>query len=163
MEIRLIKPEEIDECTKIIFDSNIGKPYYHMFEILKEGLMDGIRKDEVYVSETDHEIAGVIWFQQKGMFDSFPYLKMIVVKEEARKKGIASQLMDFFENKALCVDGKTRFFTKVFLLVEKENNDSYQMYKGRGYRFIAEIPDLLMKGKTEQLLMKLVKAEKFPK
>ena len=103
------------------------------------------------------DIRGVVWYQREGMFHSFPYLHMIVVKEGYRQQGIGTSMMDFFEQDVLN-KGKNHLRTKVFLTVGDFNLSAYQFYLSRGYIELGKFESLFRKGITETLLMKRVTA-----
>ena len=104
-------------------------------------------------------ILGVIWYQREGMFHSFPYLHMIVVRDEFKRQGIGSKLMDFFEQDVL-LNGNNHLRTKVFLTVGDFNPTAEQFYLARGYTELCVLKDLFRRGVAEKLMMKKVSASK---
>jgi GNAT superfamily N-acetyltransferase len=60
---------------------------------------------------------------------SCPHVESLGVKEDYRKKGIATKLMDFVENLV-----KRKGYSEIGLSVEKDNNFLKNLYKKRGYK-----------------------------
>ena len=76
-------------------------------------------KEEIYIAiDNNHSCKGFIWFILDGIFHSFPYLHIIAVNEENRKRGIGKKLLKFFED--LCF----KDYTKLFLVVADFNPDA---------------------------------------
>lgn len=59
---------------------------------------------------------------------SCPHVESLGVKEDYRKKGIATKLMDFVENLV-----KRKGYSEIGLSVEKDNDFLKNLYKKRGY------------------------------
>ena len=94
----------------------------------------------LYVAFADKECVGFYYIIPKGAFHSFPYLHLIVVKEEYRGKGIGRVLLEHSENIAF----KTA--NKLFLVVEQTLSN--------GFCRVGEIPSLYRQGISEFLMMK---------
>lgn len=162
MDIVKAESEDLEECTNIIFASELGKIYYPnrnaIYEQIREGICTG---DKVYVAKNSGgDTEGCVWYQQKGMFRVFPYLHIIAVKNECQCHGIGKILLDFFEYDALC-SGYNRLRTKVFLTVGDFNVGAERFYLKSGYRKIGEIENLYRKKITEKIYMKVVRASDF--
>ena len=157
MAIVKARPNNLDECTNLLFSSVLGKKYYPSLELLKNEVEKGISLGEIYLEEIT--ILGVIWYQREGMFHSFPYLHMIVVRDEFKRQGIGSKLMDFFEQDVL-LNGNNHLRTKVFLTVGDFNPTAEQFYLARGYTELCVLKDLFRRGVAEKLMMKKVSASK---
>lgn len=143
-----------DACADIIAGTDIGRNYFPTRELLTDAIAAAAERHELHAAVDDAEVAGVLWFQMRGMFDTFPYLHIIAVDEARRGRGVGSLLMDHFEKTAR--DGRLR--TKVFLLSAADNAAAHAFYERRGYQKICEIKGLFRKGITEQLYMKQVRA-----
>lgn len=155
MEIIKAKDENVQEYAEVIYLSEIGQKYYPKRELLREKVIEGMAKDSFYVAVSGEECIGVLWYQQEGMFHTFPYLHMIVVKEGFQNQGIGSKLMDFFERQIL-VDGTNHLRTKAFLAVGDFNEKAQFFYLKRGYQEVVQMKGLFRKGITEKIFMKIV-------
>lgn len=162
-DMGIVKAElaDLDQCVDILFIPELGKLYFPKRELLRSEVEKSIHSEEVFVEKTLQEptIQGVIWYQRKGLFHSFPYLHMIAVRDECRHQGVGARLMDFFEQDLLRA-GKNRMRTKVFLLVSAFNASARQFYRNRGYEEVSRFENLFRKSVTEILLMKKVTAAK---
>lgn len=86
MEIRILEAniEDLDECVELIFETEIGRRYYPTKDALQLEVEKGMTKDEFYnAKDYNGEIIGILWYQQEGMFHSFPYLHMVAVRENS--------------------------------------------------------------------------------
>lgn len=154
---------DLDQCTDLLFISEIGKLYFPKKESLRAELEKSLGIDEIFVEKTvnaagafDPDIQGVIWYQKEGLFHAFPYLHMIAVRDGCRHQGVGTRLMDFYEEDSLH-SGKNRLRTRTFLLVSESNSAARQFYRNRGYTVMGKFDGLFRKGVTEILLMKRVR------
>lgn len=166
MAIVQARQNDLDQCVEILFTSEIGSYYYPNKELLKAELRIGIDRDKVFIQKsgrggvsTNYDVLGLIWYQQEGMFHTFPYLHMIAVKDDCQKQGIGTELLDFFEAEVL-KSGKNHIRTKVFLTVGDFNKNAESMYRRRGYNELCKIENLFRKGVIETLMTKTVIAGK---
>ena len=84
---------------------------------------------------------------------------MIAVKDDFKRRGIGTTLMDHFEHDVL-FNGKNRLRTKVFLTVGDFNPGAEKFYLERGYVELSQFKDLFRRGITEKLMMKKVAVSK---
>lgn len=162
MAIVKARKEDLSQCVDILFSSSLGQMYYPIRELLEEEVERGVLKDDLYVENGggyDSLISGVIWYQREGMFHSFPYLHMIAVKDEFKRQGIGTRLMDYFEKDVL-VNGRNHLRTKAFLTVGEFNPGAEMFYLDRGYVELGQIKALFRRGITEKLMMKKITATK---
>lgn len=146
--------EELEKCVDIIFDSEMGKKYYPTRKSLLAEVEKGIIEDEFYVTKNfEGKIVGVLWYQKKGIFHSFPYLHVIAVSNDVQNQGIGTKLLDFFEEEAI---KSGNFKAKVFLTVGDFNGNAERLYQNRGYIKVGEIEGLFRRNITERLYMKVI-------
>lgn len=158
--------DDLEQCVDILFESELGRNYYPRRELLEIAVKKGLDEDKIYVKKDPEggessgaEVVGVIWYQLEGIFHTFPYLHMIAVKEGHYRKGIGTELMDYFEQDVL-FSGQNHLRTKVFLTVADFNEAAENLYLRRGYSKLCEIKGLFRKGVTEKFMMKIVTADK---
>ncbi len=159
MLIHQLKASEVEEFAKLLMETRIGKDYYPTHEFLIKELNNGMKEDSLYIAYLDEkqvEAVAVLWFKRKGAFHSFPYLHVIAVREEMQGLGYGNQVMNFFENEILNNGDKKMIQTKIFLLVNAENEKAINMYENRGYKFITGFQGLYRKHITENLMMKKI-------
>lgn len=157
----IVKAEitDLEQCIDLLFIPEVGQLYFPRRELLRVELEENLNKDEIYVEKTKEEqiIRGVIWYQQSGLFHSFPYLHMIAVRDTCRQQGIGNKLLEFFEQNSLH-NSKNQIRTRTFLLVSDFNKSAQDFYRKHGYEEIGKIKNLFRKDVTENLFMKKVKA-----
>jgi len=152
MELTIVKGSMnyINDCEEALVNSELGRRYFSEKGSARKALEEGFAKEEIYIAiDNNHSCKGFIWFILDGIFHSFPYLHIIAVNEENRKRGIGKKLLKFFED--LCF----KDYTKLFLVVADFNPDAKILYKRIGYIEVGSIPNLYRSGVTEYLMMKL--------
>ena len=89
---------------------------------------------------------GFARFHPKGVAGS-PYLASIAVAEEARGRGVGAALLE---------EGERRFAGArwMFLCVSSFNVRAKALYERRGYRAVGELPDYVVDGFSEVLMVK---------
>ena len=76
-----------------------------------------------------------------------PYLASIAVVAEARGLGVGSALLDASE-------GRFRSSRWIFLCVSSFNTRARSLYERHGYRAVGELPDFVVDGHSEILMVK---------
>ncbi len=155
MKITLADLSYRKKCSYSLFKTELGKKYfinredeYIGFELLEEGF----DKKEIYVAESDDsEFIGFIWFQNRGIFNWFPYLHVLVVDPEHQNKGYGSLMLDFFENHC----HQEYQAVDYFLAVGDYNQKAISLYQKSGYNIVGPIKDLYIKGISEILMHKI--------
>lgn len=151
MKIEIIQAEanQLNECKAILQKSELGRIYFSDESKASRVLSEAISKKEVYVAiNKEGENVGFIWFTQDGTFYKYPYLHMIVVKEQYRNGGIGQRLLQYFE------EVSSKRASKVFLLVGDFNERAKELYKRIGYKIIGTLPNFYKEGVNEVLMMK---------
>jgi len=151
MDIDIIKAENryLIDCKVALQKSELGRVYFAEEDKAIKVLKEGISKGEISIAlNKECTCVGFIWFILNGAFHSFPYLHMIVVKEEFRNLGIGKKLLEHFEE----ITSKTS--SKLFLVVADFNHKAKQLYENIGYEDVGNIPNLYKDGVTECLMMK---------
>lgn len=148
MELSLRKgsPLDMDECVAALIHSELGKNYFEKSDSAVSAVEEGLQSGDLYVAVTEDEFAGFLFYLPRGAFHSFPYLHLLVVKEESRGGGVGSFMLGAWEG---LVDAR-----KLFLCVSDFNGAAKRFYQAHGYRQVGEIPDLYRGGIAECLMMK---------
>ena len=150
LEITFAKGNEqhLKDCSDALCRSTLGERYYSSPGSAEDAILEGIRKENLFVALIGEECVGFTYIIPKGAFHSFPYLHIIAVKEGLRNKGIGKALLDFSEIIAY------EMADKFFLVVADYNPEAKQFYERNGYRQVGEIPDLYRPGVTEYMMAK---------
>ncbi|HOD55091.1 MAG TPA: GNAT family N-acetyltransferase [Candidatus Cloacimonadota bacterium] len=142
-------------CAELLFKTELGKRYfinhqneYIGFELLKEGF----DKDTIYLAESEKgQIIGFSWFQERGIFNWFPYLHVLVVDPAYQNTGYGTALLNHFET--LCYQENNA--VDYFLAVGDYNIKAKSLYEKSGYQVVGPIKDLYIKGVSEILIHKI--------
>jgi len=151
MDIKIIKAENkyLIDCKAALQKSELGRVYFAQQDKAIQALNEGISKGEIYIAlNKEGTCLGFIWIILNGAFHSFPYLHMIVIKEEFRNLGIGKKLLKHFEE----TNSKTS--SKLFLVVAEFNPKAKRLYQSIGYKEVGIVPNLYKRGVTECLMMK---------
>lgn len=144
LTIERAEENDFDWCARLMAGS---EPWI----TLRRGL-DGCRAalrrpgSELFVARERGSPAGFILIHPYGLAGS-PYIASVAVAEDARGKGIGSQLVAFAERQ---MAGR-RF---IFLCVSSFNRRAQELYRRLGYERVGEIPDYIIEGHSELLLCK---------
>jgi ribosomal protein S18 acetylase RimI-like enzyme len=141
---RTTDPEDLQWCAHLM---SINEPwitlqrnYDHSIKLLEDPL------SEVYILKSGLERLGFIMIKLKGAFTG--YIQTIVIKAEARGKGIGEAAIKYVE---------TLIFKEspnVFICVSSFNPGALKLYKQLGYEEVGVIKDYIIKGYDEILLRK---------
>lgn len=151
INIKIANMSYVDDCVNILQNSELGKVYFSDYAKAKGMLTYAIEQKGVYAAFDDkEECMGFIYYMSKGVFGSYPYLHIVVVKEECRSLGIGKQLMKYFEENA-----SDSLPAKYFLTVDDFNPKAKKLYEYLGYECVGELPDFYKKGINCYLMMKV--------
>ncbi|WP_124068444.1 GNAT family N-acetyltransferase [Clostridium sp. E02] len=136
----------LKNCEEILLESSIGDHYFQKEGSARKAIEEGLDQGTLFVAIAEGVCTGFMFYIKNGAFHSFPYLHIIVVKEEYRSKGIGKDLIDYYENIS---DGD-----KFFLVVGDFNSNAKRLYEKIGYCQVGEISGLYREGITEYIMMK---------
>jgi [ribosomal protein S18]-alanine N-acetyltransferase len=103
---------------------------------------------EVYIIESESEIAGFVIIQICGTFSG--YIQTICISEASRGKGLGRILLAFCENRIL------KFSPNIFICVSSFNKRAAKLYYDFGFRLVGELDNFVKDGFSELLLRKTV-------
>lgn len=101
---------------------------------------------EVHVAELENQIVGLLVLHLDGPLNG--YIQNIAAHPDWRGRGVGTQLMRFAEERIF------RQSPNVFLCVSDFNHRAQKFYARLGYQRTGELPDFLVKGRSEILLRK---------
>lgn len=148
MEMKIIKGthENLKDCEEILLNSDLGKYYFTVDGSARKAIEEGLESGTLYVVLLQGACVGFMYYMPNGAFHSFPYLHLIVVKEECRGNGIGEKFLAYFEH----IADKNKYF----LVVGDFNSNAKKFYERNGYRQVGEMPGLYRENITEFLMMK---------
>ncbi len=151
--MEVAKKRDIDNIANIILTDEIGHTYYPNRSILIRKLEHAIEQEEIFLYRLNDQVVGIMWYMENGMFGVYPYLHIIIVREEYRSKCIGYEMMEFLQSK---VEDNNRqlLLKKIFLLVNANNERAFEFYLRIGYERVCEFEQLFRKNKTEILMVK---------
>lgn len=142
--IEAAAPDEYEWCARVMASTEPWITLRRDFEGCRTAL--GRPGTELYVARRENLPAGFLLLAPYGLAGS-PYIASIAVAEEARGRGIGSQLLRFAEEHFA---GRGH----LFLLVSSFNQGAQQLYLRHGYEFIGELRDYVVPGHSELILHK---------
>ncbi len=141
----------LKDCRDALCRSALGERYFSSPGSAEDAILEGIRRENLYAAFIGEECVGFTYIIPKGAFHSFPYLHLLVVKEEYRNRGIGKALLDYSENIAY------EMADRLFLVVADYNPGAKRFYERNGYQQLGEIPNLYRPGVTEYMMAKYLK------
>jgi ribosomal protein S18 acetylase RimI-like enzyme len=103
---------------------------------------------EIYIIESENEIAGFVIIQICGTFSG--YIQTICISETYRGNGFGSTLLQFCEERIL------KFSPNVFICVSSFNKRAAKLYYDFGFKLVGELDNFVKEGYSELLLRKTV-------
>ena len=149
MDIKIVKadPERINDYYDIMRDSNL---YNHYGDYLFMFIDDAIKKGTLYIAQkSDGEAVGLADCRWNGMFDYYPYLALLGVKNKYRGMGVGRDLLNAYE--IIC---RSLGAEKIFLCVDAFNPRAKRLYVSLGYKKYGFIPGLFKDSCDENIMMK---------
>ncbi len=101
---------------------------------------------EVYIINSENEIAGFVILQVCGTFSG--YIQTICIGKAYRGMGLGRKLLQFCEDRIL------KFSPNVFICVSSFNKDALKLYLNFGFKLIGEMENFVKAGFSELLLRK---------
>jgi [ribosomal protein S18]-alanine N-acetyltransferase len=144
LRIAAAEPDDYEWCARLMAAT---EPWITLHRNL-EGCRAALTRPgtDLFIAWAEDHPAGFVLVASYGLAGS-PYIASIAVAEEARGKGIGSQLLSFAE-KHFAGRGH------LFLLVSSFNQGAQQLYRRRGYEFVGELHDYVVPGHSELILHK---------
>jgi len=158
--------QDIETCTRIACDSEIGQRYGFEGRIMAEKMVTHLEAGglilvalelESMLEDTPKEhridpllrkVIGFAWVDAKGGFGQAPYLKLIAIDPSKQNVGVGSLLLKAFED-------HTRDMGRGwFLLVSHFNTKAIRFYERHGYAQVGALPDFVKAGITELIMYK---------
>ena len=103
---------------------------------------------EVFIVESENEIAGFVILQVCGTFSG--YIQTICIGKNYRGKGFGRKLLQF------CEDHILTFSPNIFICVSSFNKGAFKLYQNFGFKLIGEMDNFVKQGFSELLLRKTV-------
>jgi ribosomal protein S18 acetylase RimI-like enzyme len=103
---------------------------------------------EIYIVESENEIAGFVILQVCGTFSG--YIQTICIGKNYRGKGFGRKLLRFCEDRIL------KFSPNVFICVSSFNKGALKLYTDFGFKLVGEMENFVKQGFSELLLRKSV-------
>ena len=117
---------------------------------LDEALREG---DVLLLARVGERVAGLLWLVPSRAFDRSAYLRLLLVAETDRSRGVGSALLE--RGEAAARRGRARHLG---LLVTSTNRGARRFYADRGYRHVSTLPNFVRAGLDEALYLKRLRA-----
>jgi len=144
LRIRKLREQDILTCAKLVAAIPLWQRYrYDELRCARDLRAALKRRDRLTVALWEGTIAGLAWVLPQGGFGRIPYLKLLGVRTEARNLGVGAALLRAAEREG-----------DLLLLVSDFNRRAQRFYAAMDYRRIGSIPDLVLPGVTEIILLK---------
>jgi ribosomal protein S18 acetylase RimI-like enzyme len=144
LHIAAAAPEDREWCARLMATNEPWITLRRDLEKCREALARP--GTELLVARDEDLPVGFILLASYGLAGS-PYITSIAVAENARGRGVGSQLLRFAEE---------HFAGRgyLFLLVSSFNQRAQDFYRQHGYEFVGELKDYVVAGHSEFILHK---------
>jgi ribosomal protein S18 acetylase RimI-like enzyme len=123
-----------------------GVTRHRAWTSLGEGLRE---RDLILVALDGRDVIGLAWVITTRALDRAAYLRLLLVAEGARSRGVGAALLQDAERRV-----GTRGSRHMVLLVTTTNRRARSFYKRQGYRHVGDLPGLVRKKIGESLYLK---------
>jgi GNAT superfamily N-acetyltransferase len=107
------------------------------------------RRDMLLVARERGEVLGFAWVVATRALDRAAYLRLLLVAEGRRSRGVGAALLAAAEQRA-----RTKGCRHMLLLVTASNRRARAFYTHAGYRYVGNLPDFARPGITEATYVK---------
>ncbi len=140
--------EHAEGCAEAVLDSDIEKYYQSKHSALRF-MEDAVACGQLFVGlNQSRQMVGFVKYSRYGGFHRYPYIQLFGIMAGCRGRGLGTELLLEFERTILA--GQAR----VFLLVSDFNAVAQRFYRKNGYEEVGRIPDFLLAGVAEVIMMK---------
>ena len=137
---------DVNHLVDLIKETRLYTSYF-INKDLHAIVLKAVEKEEVDVLMVDGIIVGLLWSDQYGCFNKYPYLHMLVVSKDTRHKGYGTYLLNYFEDVLYEQAGK-------YFLMVADWNEAKALYEKNGYTMMTELPSFYTENINEYLMMK---------
>ena len=149
LTIRPLTSDDVLDCARWVAETPLWQRYGVTETSFRERLKDGLANGAaIYVAEHAGEVAGFVWFVERGAFNRSGYVQLIGVRPGERSQGVGRTLMEFAEKEMFA---RTR---DIFLLVSDFNVEAQRFYQRLGYRQVGVLEDYVVRGVSELIFWK---------
>lgn len=120
---------------------------------LCENIMPAVERGDSAFEARDSagQTVGLICVDWSGMLGAFPYIQLLGVSSAARGMGVGSRLLD-----KVLLTAREAGFDRIFICVTEGNPRAKRLYVSKGFKKIALVDSLFLRGVSENILMKLL-------
>lgn len=149
MNIRPLRPADVDECARLAGDEPFFRDYGVDPDALGRGLTAALDapRSAVFVAVDDMGVHGFAWFVRRGAFDRSGYLRLLAVRTDQQRGGVGRMLMERLEAEFLTPHG-------IALLVTDTNTAAQRFYDRLGYRRVGTLDGYVHRGLSEHIYFK---------
>lgn len=149
MIVRPLQPADVAACARIMAENPLWQRYGVTQASAYQRLISGQEQAAgILVAETGSEVAGFIWYVEKGAFARSGYIMLIGVDLAQQGKGVGEILME---------EAERILFEKsedVLLLVSDFNEGAQRFYQRRGYERVGSLPGYVLPDVSELIYRK---------
>ena len=124
MNKEIVKINLFENGCYLLDIDRIGKEslpiYYNLSELI-------VSNDLMYILLLDNKTIGFVIFDFKDHLKTHIHIKSIAIDKNYRKKGYATELLEFLKN----------IYTKITLFVQKGNEEALTLYEKKKFKIIS--------------------------
>ena len=153
MRIVRAAPADVAALATLMAASRLLRRYGVTASGARSSLRDGLRRDElILVARDSSGTRGLAWVIASRALDHSAYLRLLLVDEGQRSRGLGADLLATAERRARAAGSR-----HMVLLVTATNRRARAFYVRQGYRCVGSMAGFARAGITEALYVKALR------
>lgn len=150
MRIGRAVPNDVAALVQLMTASPLLRRYAVTPRGARTSLLDALRqRDIVFVAAARGQVLGFAWVVATRALDRAGYLRLLLVAEGRRSRGVGAALLAAAERSV-----RTKGCRHMLLLVTSSNRRARAFYVREGYRHVGSLPGFARAGITEAIYVK---------
>lgn len=150
IQVETMLAADLTPCAQLVGQSVLMRRYGYAEESARRDLGIALEAghDELLVARGEsRQLLGFGWLVPRGAFARSAYLKLILIDEAARGRGVGRALIESLEARYLDPAG-------LVMLCSADNEQAQRFYQKLGYGRVGRIPDYTGAGRDEVIFFK---------
>ena len=150
MRIVRATARHVPPMARLMMASPLLRRYRVTARGAKTNLAEALReRDIVLVAIDGADVVGLAWLIPTRTLDSAAYLRLLLVSQTSRSRGVGAALLARGEQRSRAAGCR-----HVVLLVTRTNRRARSFYERRGYAHVGDLPGYVRRGIAESLYVK---------
>ena len=142
--------KHIDPIARLMATSPLLRRYRVTARGARTNLLEALRERDILLAAMDgDDVVGLAWLIPTRALDRAAYLRLLLVAETHRSRGVGAALLARGERSS-----RAQGCRHVVMLVTRTNRRARSFYERHGYAGVGDLPGFVRPGITESLYLK---------